>query len=187
MATVTAKKFLLGLLSSLRSKKFTVPTSSYVFALERSGGLNSHLGFNWFDIERRWRQSDNEWTRGLYQEVVSKRKEILNEIYSRSDVLTPGYFPPILSFVFVGAIGHNAILGIHLKAQELGILPPGKRTISVEPHDFETRPMLAAVRKNLNIIQSRDAAAWTEMPSMWQVVERIQMFREKMTLRTCMK
>jgi len=177
LATVATKKIMLAFLSFFPSKRFTIPTSGYVFALERSGGLNSHSGLNWLEIERRWRQTDIKWTAGLYKEVVIERKRILNEIYLRSEVLTQGYFPPILSFGFVGAIGHNAILGIHLKAQELGLLPRGTRTISVEPHDFSTRPMLGAVREKLNLVQSKDAAAWTELPSMWQAVERIQMFR----------
>lgn len=65
---------------------------------------------------------------GRYIEAAALRGNLLKNIYDHADT-GEGYFPPLFGGRWTNYIGHLAVLSLHSKAQELGIVPSGKRVL----------------------------------------------------------
>ena len=65
---------------------------------------------------------------GRYHDAATIRRELLKGIYQDVNA-GPEYFPPLLGGRWTKYIGHLAVLALHSKAQELGLVQKGKRIL----------------------------------------------------------
>lgn len=171
-----AQIFFLKILGIALLRKKTKPTQFYFSLLKNSGVLTDHLSRNSFEVSAAWEQTDKLWVDGKYNESVTGRKTILEELYKLNEVALENYFPPTLSIGYLGPIGHQAMLGVHIAAQNLDILPKGTRT-AMRVLKEEPKPLLDVFQPYLNYVKYRNAPAWTELPNHWHAAERLQLIR----------
>jgi putative glycosyltransferase (TIGR04372 family) len=126
-------------------------------------------------LSREWSESFTLFNEGCIELAKKKRRETLEKVYIFNK-LDSDYFPPVLSDQFFGAIGHNAITGIHLAAQDLGILPRGKR-VGIVPEKFTSLEHIKLYKEKLHLVNYREGSGWTELPNNWHLTERHQMIR----------
>jgi putative glycosyltransferase (TIGR04372 family) len=72
-------------------------------------------------------QSDHE---GLYFQARAIRKTLLEGIYFDAEA-SKEYFPPLLGRSWTKFIGHLSVLALHSKAQNLGMVPSGRRYLLI--------------------------------------------------------
>lgn len=65
---------------------------------------------------------------GEYLAASLIRKSTIEKIYTDAKV-SDQYFPPLIGTRWTSHIGHLAVLALHSKGQEMGILPEGKRYV----------------------------------------------------------
>jgi putative glycosyltransferase (TIGR04372 family) len=65
---------------------------------------------------------------GRYLSAISIRKAIIENVYAKAGV-SDDYFPPLIGSRWTNHIGHLAVLALHSKGQEMGVLPEGKRYV----------------------------------------------------------
>jgi putative glycosyltransferase (TIGR04372 family) len=107
--------------------------------------------------------------------ATKTRSAILEEVYSRNKI-EDNYFPPILSDQFFGPIGHHAFTGIHAAAQDLDLIPTGKRIGIVKPEMLRNN-FVALYKNRINYVNYAEGTGWTELPNNWHLTERMQMIR----------
>jgi len=166
----------LRMMTLLILRKNTLPPQHYFSLLKNSGVLVDHSSQNSYEISTEWEKTNKLWVDGKYNESVGARKKILEDLYKFNEINLEGYFPPALSVGFLGPIGHQALLGVHIAAQNLGILPKGTRT-AIRVLQEEPKPLLDVFQPYLNYVNYRSAPAWTELPNHWHATERLQLIR----------
>lgn len=138
-------------------------------------GINS-IRNNQQDYTKMWHLTDVEQVKGEYHSAVTRRIEIMESLYSKSGYLNDVYFPPILGTSWVSNFGHLGVLGTHVLAEKLSLIPNGVRTI-VTGVDFPNKQMLEIASGKYNLIHHANGNRWTEMPSFWPLSERLQTIR----------
>ena len=171
-----AQIFLLRILGFALLRKNTRPTQFYFSLLKNSGVLTDHISHDSYELSAAWEKTDKLWVEGKYNESVRERKIILGELYKLNNVALVNYFPPTLSIGYLGPIGHQAMLGVHIAAQNLDILPKGTRT-AMRVLKEEPKPLLDVFQPFLNYVNYRNTPAWTELPNHWHAAERLQLVR----------
>ena len=157
-------------------KERVKPANNYFYILKNSGAFSKHSGKNSIEILAQWEKQHSHWVNGDYEKSVNNRKLILSELYQINNVNTENYFPPVLSVEFSGPIGHQAMMGVHIAAQQLGILPYGKR-LAFRKIAEEPKPLLDAFIPFINFANYAQDSAWTELPNHWHIAERLQLIK----------
>jgi putative glycosyltransferase (TIGR04372 family) len=138
-------------------------------------GINS-IRNNQQDYTKMWHLTDVEQVKGEYHSAVTRRIEIMESLYSKCGYLNDEYFPPILGTSWVSNFGHLGVLGTHVLAEKLSLIPNGVRTI-VTGFDFPNKQMLEIVSGKYNLINHANGNRWTEMSAFWPLSERLQTIR----------
>lgn len=144
--------------------------------MNNSGLLTMHKKLDSFQVSAIWEKSDQLWIDGQYHTAVSMRKNLMEELYELNGVRGDNYFPPNLSIGFLGPIGHQAMLGVHIAAQRLGVIPRGTRSAARVLKE-EPKPLLDVFSNELIYTNYASAPAWTELPNHWHAAERLQLVR----------
>jgi len=131
---------------------------------------------NFFKLDRTWNESYSVFNRGEYKKSIRIRKEVMQEIYAMNGVTETGYFPPILSKTFSGAIGHNGHIGVHIAAQKLGLVPPGQRYMQVSKKDLN-KPFFLSIKEKINLLSFSNIHNSDEPPGQWHIFERMQLIK----------
>ena len=169
-------KFILMANYTSQNRKLPKIVSSHYFDLIKHSGIFKADKLDPFLLLQEWDTTDILWNKGLYYKAVAKRRELLQEIYAFHKVDFSGYFPPAVSVGFTGPMGHIGMLGVHLRAQELAIIPSGQRIVPILNEKSE-RAVTQAILKKYQPMYFQDGAAWGEFPLNWHVSERLQMIR----------
>jgi putative glycosyltransferase (TIGR04372 family) len=143
-------------------------------------GLNllPKIGDNHFEWYANWNKTDRMFNKGEYHNAVKIRKEIMYEIYKKNGITDCDYFPPILSKCFSGPIGHNRDIGIHIAAQNLGLLPTGQRYLQVPKKDLN-KPFHLSIKDNIKLLSFSDLYSDDEPPGWWHIYERMQLIKTR--------
>lgn len=157
----------------LINKNFKKPDLNYgIYLLNLK--ILPNINQNYFEIAAAWNRSDVLSNKGDYHNSVRIRKEIMTEIYEKNGIANYDYFPPILSNCFTGPIGHYRDIGIHIGAQNLGILPIGQRYLQVAKRDL-TNPFYLSLKENIKLLSFSNLYSGDEPPSVWHIYERMQL------------
>lgn len=159
-----------------QNKKLPRVVPSHYFDLVKDSRIFKSDGIDQFRILQEWDETDALWNQGLYFKAVEKRRALIQEIYAFHKVDIPGYFPPAVSVDYTGPFGHVAMLGVHLRAQELAIIPSGSRVVPIL-NEKSDRAVTRAILTKYQPMYFQEGPAWGEFPLNWHVSERLQMIR----------
>lgn len=165
----------IGLFALLITGRAFRPNIEYTHLVKRSGLFFNNSQRDVFELSRSWSKSFSLWNEGNYFLATKKRIAILEEIYSRNGV-AKNYYPPILSDQFFGVIGHHAFTGIHIAAQDLGLIPQGRRVGVVDPK-LENNQFVSMYKSKIDFVNYSEGRGWTELPIHWHLTERMQVVR----------
>jgi len=155
--------------------KLQRPSSEFTHTLKRAELFSRNLGSNFFELSREWSNCFQLLNEGNYVKARDIRRAILEDIYSANE-LGEEYFPPILSNQFFGPIGHHAFTGIHIAAQDLDLIPSGRRIGILSP-DLRENNFVSLLGSRLSYVNFKGGSVGTELPSNWHLSERMQMIR----------
>ena len=79
-------------------------------------------------------------TNGYYFKATNLRKEIMEHVYHSNNVNPLTWQPKWLSYGYSRAIGHRALIGLLLSAQEIGVIPQTHRTLFINSCLLYTSP-----------------------------------------------
>ena len=167
---LTSIVYCFNILINKNFKKPDLHYGSYLLNLQILPNTNQ----NYFEMAAAWNRSDVLFNKGDYHNSVRIRKEIMTEIYEKNGIANYDYFPPILSKCFTGPIGHYRDIGIHIGAQNLGILPIGQRYLQVAKRDL-TNPFYLSLNENIKLLSFSNLHGGDEPPSSWHIYERMQL------------
>jgi putative glycosyltransferase (TIGR04372 family) len=100
----------------------------------------------------------------------------MNETYEKNGITNCDYFPPILSRCYTGPIGHYRDIGIHIAAQNLGLLPTGQRYLQVAKKDLN-KPFYLSIKDNIKPLSFSYLQGGNEPPGLWHIYERMQLIK----------
>ena len=150
------------------------PEPNYVRYLYNSSLLSNNVKrYQKWDIA--WKHAFSLWNRGEYLKSVALRTDVMEDIYSFNEVDNSEYFPPFLSNEFSGPFGHNPMIAIHAMARELELLPKGSRFLT-SSKKISDRPFIKNLSNYVTVIP-HVGPEWSDFPSEWHLVERMQLFR----------
>jgi putative glycosyltransferase (TIGR04372 family) len=153
-----------------------MPSATDELNIRLSGIRFTSMTNDHHDYIKLWNMTDIEQRKGNYQTAVNRRIEIMESLYSDCDYINENYFPPILGTSWVSNFGHLGVLGHHVLAEKLALIPRGVRNI-VTGKDFPNKQMLKIVSGEYNLINHPTGNRWTEIPSFWSLSERLQTIR----------
>jgi len=165
----------LQILNLIVNRKLSSIDINYVTYLLNSGLIPSS-NEKFFDWDKTWKKAMLEWNAGQYQKSVTTRIELMQEIYLANKINFKDYYPPFLSRIFAGPIGHNGIIGVHIGAQKFGLIPKGKRSLPVS-NLMASRPFFLSTKDYINLITFQNQSSGDELPSQWHVYERHQLIK----------
>lgn len=163
--------------------KLQRPNSEFTNTLKRARLFFHHKDRNVFDLSREWSACFRILNEGNFIKARNMRRAILEEVYSKNE-LDDDYFPPILSNQFFGPIGHHAFTGIHIAAQDLDLIPAGRRIGIVRP-ELNKNNFVSLLASRLTCVNFKEGSDWTELPSNWHLTERMQMIRSHNSFIEC--
>jgi putative glycosyltransferase (TIGR04372 family) len=131
---------------------------------------------NLFALDSAWNKTYSMFTKGDYSNCTRIRKEIMHEIYELNGLLDVNYFPPILSELFSTAFGHQLSIGVHIGAQNLGLIPSGQRYLVVQKNHLK-RPFFSHIDENIKVLSSVHLQGSGEPPGVWHIYERLQIIK----------
>jgi putative glycosyltransferase (TIGR04372 family) len=166
---------LIYFLNLLINKDFSRPEPYYGNYLL---GLNllPMSGDKYFELDAAWNKTYLMFNKGEYQNGVRIRKEIMSEIYERNGITNCDYFPPVLSKWFTGPIGHHQDIGVHIAAQNLGLIPSGQRYLQVAKKDLN-KPFYASIKESIKLLSFSNLHNSDEPPGLWHIYERMQLVK----------
>lgn len=124
-------------------------------------------------FEEPWARAEKLQRTGNYFEAVSLREQVLTELYELLEIEGRGYFPPMISNYWVSNFGHLGLLGHHIVARKIGIIPKGMRTIVDGPGNPNVN-LLKVITQEDQLIHQPDGNRWSEIPSFWAISERLR-------------
>jgi len=172
-----ALRQVIRLFNTLLHRNYEKPTKYYGNYLLATG-IFSKSNENLFNFDRTWNETYSMFNRGEYQKSISLRNEILSEVYLINGVTDENYFPPNFSKDFSGAIGHQGHLGVHLAAQDLGLIPSGRRYLHIKKED-STKPFFFSIKDRIGLLSNSFFHNSGEPPSQWHIFERMQMIKTR--------
>ena len=144
--------------------------------ISNSSVLRSGPGINESKFENRWALAESLQRKGEYLRAVEIRKETLSELYKLQGINQEAYFPPLLSTHWVSNFGHLAVLGHHVLARQVGLIPRGLRTV-VGSLESPNKKFLEIVTQNDQYISHPDGNRWSEIASFWGLAERLRLVK----------
>ena len=149
------KRILVSMISRLRRlmiftnslighRVWWMPSATDELNIRLSGLHINSIRNSQLDYTKMWHLTDLEQVKGEYHSAVTQRIEIMESLYSKFGYLNDEYFPPILGTSWVSNFGHLGVLGTHVLAEKLSLIPNGVRTI-VTGVDFPNKQMLEIV------------------------------------------
>jgi putative glycosyltransferase (TIGR04372 family) len=165
----------LQILNLIVNRNLSSIDTNYVTYLLNSGVIPS-TNEKFFDWDKTWKKAMFEWNEGRYQNSVTIRKELMYEIYLANKINFKDYYPPFLSRIFAGPIGHNGVIGMHIGAQKFGLIPKGKRWLPVN-NLMANRPFFLSTKEYINLVSFQNQSSGDELPSQWHVYERLQLIK----------
>jgi len=124
-----------------------------------------------------WSTANKHFIQGKLANATELWTHVLRDIYSQKDLDYDDYFPPFFSREYWNAFGHRAILVTALAAQDLGIVPKGKRHIKVPKQDIN-HPLLRALNHKLEV-HIDDGEPDGVFPKDWSIFERLEILRSR--------
>lgn len=167
--------FFFSLYVSISLKKITKVPTEYVNVVSRSGLLLNKKEIDVFSLVSEWSLCHDLAAKGDFYLATTKRLEIMNKVYSHNKI-GESYFPPVLSNQFFGPIGHHGFLGMHLAAQEFGLIPKSPRVALVSP-ELRNNKLVSIHQGNLHFVNYQHHAGWTELPNNWHCIEKPEIIR----------
>ena len=165
----------LQFLSLIVNRKLSFIDKNYVTYL-LNAGIVPFSNEKFFEWDRAWKKSMLEWNQGNYQKSVKIRKEIMNEVYLANKISFKDYYPPFLSRIYAGPIGHNGVIGMHLAAQKFNLIPRGERWLPVNEL-IASRPFFLSIKDDIKLVKFQNQFNGDELPSHWHMYERLQLIK----------
>lgn len=169
------QNFFILIVAFLFTRKIQRPDSEFTNTLKRSDLFFQSQNRSVFDLSREWSTCFRIFNDGDYVKARNIRRGILEHIYSKNE-LDEDFFPPMLSNQFFGPIGHHALTGIHIAAQDLHLIPTGRRIGILSP-ELKTNKFVSLLGSRISYVNYKGGFDWTELPSNWHLAERMQMIR----------
>lgn len=163
---------LLNLIINRTWKSFDLNYGTYLL---NSGIIPSSKG-NFYAWDKAWKDSMLEWNLGNYKKSVNLRKEVMFEVYKANNQDLIDYYPPFLSRIFAGPIGHNGVIGMLIGAQKYNIIPKGQRLLPVSKM-IGIRPFFLSVKGDIKLVRIENQSSGDEFPSYWHIYERHQLIK----------
>lgn len=157
-------------------RKHSTPSDHYRAVIQSSGIFSSSNLRNDYDAIKLWSYSSSLWVKGQYLKSIDVQRNVLTELYRRNQVLYNGYFPPGISNEYVGPIGHQALLCIHVAAQQLGIIEPRSAILPISKEQLK-KPIINSMKNHMQFLQYTEGASWDRIPNQWHNFERLQLVR----------
>jgi hypothetical protein len=173
--TVTIRKIAFTILTFHGDAFPGIPSALYLKTLERTGFFDS-CNLSLSKSNGSWEKAYQYFNEGNFTKALELRKKVLVELYERNGISAAEYFPHYISEEYLNAIGHQALLGVHVAAQEFGIIPRGLRSANLSPSN-QRKPLLGVFANKINFVPYAVESAWTELPINWHVAERLQLIR----------
>ena len=84
---------------------------------------------SWIGIAQTWEEGISLRENGHYRFGIGLQKVALSEAYLANGVELERHVPPFLSPWFASNMGHLGFLGLFMRAQNLGVIEPSRRTL----------------------------------------------------------
>jgi putative glycosyltransferase (TIGR04372 family) len=163
----------LGISWSMINGRILIPTAVEQWNISGSSFLPDRDFRKMRSFLDRWYESERLQRLGHYHRAVQARKEILTELYDYQGITDPHYFPPILGSTWSSNFGHLSSIGHHKLAQQLRIIPEGKRVL-LDNNKNANQELLREVSQGMTIVSQNSGIRWSEMPTFWHFSERIR-------------
>jgi putative glycosyltransferase (TIGR04372 family) len=137
-------------------------------------GLTHDVNFS--HLYNDWQKGMQLATEGHYFESNEIFEHCLLNAYQLNGVDPKKHTPRFLSYGFSHAIGHRALIGLLLSAQEIGLIPSENRIIPTRGgQDKKQLDILFGRNKKLEIVEFAFGYRFLEPPTLWHQSERVMM------------
>jgi putative glycosyltransferase (TIGR04372 family) len=171
-------QFLLTLVNTLLSKRFSLASKQQVYDFRNSGFFYRNQEIDVAQIYQDWEFGDQLWRIGDYQKSVDLRRKLLEDLYLSEGIVDTSYAPPVMSVSWTSAFGHLGFLGVFSAAQKLGIVSSEKRVLLLNS-TVASRNAEQIFGASFNKVPSKYGHTALENPNQWHISERLQMIRSK--------
>ena len=157
------------------TKQLRFREKSLIDLVARSGVLVKQKNLDYDRLVKEWSNAFQLFNNGDYEVATTKRIGVLSQIYDFHKVERDDYYPPILSNQFFGPFGHHAVIGLHIAAQQTGILPAGER-LALLPPKLAHDEIFNVYKRNLRFVRNDNIFQWTEFPINFHLAENLQIW-----------
>jgi len=167
---------LLQILSSFHTKKWSKVNKPLAEVIKDVGLFSKNTSLDISNLAKQWASTFPLFNQGEFIRARNTRLGILEKIYEHHRIEDPKYFPSILSNQYFGPFGHHAVVGLHIAAQAVNILPRGRR-IGIIPPKLNNDTILRLYSNDISYVNYIEGGGWTELPNNWHLAERLQILR----------
>lgn len=159
-------------------KKVSVPTGQQIADLKESGFIGKAQTLDTNYLYKKTRFANELHADGHYHEASKVHGDLLESVYEANKIEVSDWTPQFLSYYFGAFLGHQALTGILLAAQEIGIIKKTKRILPFagDVH-AEQLEILFKNSVDIELVRSDFGLKFLEGPLNWHLSERLWMIK----------
>lgn len=154
------------------------PTKEQLKDFKQSGLFSSSEKIDIFYAYQKMEEADIFDAQGLYFKSTQIRSEVMEYIYNALDLSHSEWTPKFISHGYSTAVGHRALLGLLLDAQNFGLIPTSHRTIFTDYSDSADQlKILFSGSKGFEMVKLSQGFRVFENPNFWHLAERVKVIK----------
>jgi len=155
-------------------------TKNQIKDFRQSGLFGKTTKLNVAEIYFKMNEADSLDANGYYFKATNLRQEIIEHVYLSNNVDLLSWQPKWLSSGYSRAIGHRALIGLLLSAQEIGVIPQTHRTLFINSSEDRSQlDILYSGKSSFEILELVDGDKFLDTPNFWHLSERVKVIKTK--------
>jgi putative glycosyltransferase (TIGR04372 family) len=155
-------------------------TMNQIKDFKQSGLFGKKTKLDISEVYLKTKEAYNLDANGYYFKASNLRREIIEHVYLSNNVDLLSWQPKWLSSGYNRAIGHKALIGHLLSAQEIGVIPQTHRTLFINrSEDRSQLDILYSGKSSLEILELVDGDKFLDTPNFWHLSERVKVIKTK--------
>lgn len=166
------------LFSAGLTKKVSAPTGHQIDDIKESGFIGKTQILNTNYLYKKALVANELHADGHYHEASKIHRDLLESVYEVNRIEDSNWTPQFLSYYFGAFLGHRALTGILLAAQETGIIKKAKRILPFAGDvNGEQLEILFKNNSDIELVRSDFGLKFLEGPLNWHLSERLWMIK----------
>ena len=159
-------------------KRIAIPTGQQIADVKENGFIGRSQKIDTNYLYKQTLYANELHADGHYHAAIKIHRDVLESVYEANNIKDPYWAPQFLSYYFGAFLGHRALTGIILGAQQVGMIKKIKRILPFAGNvNGEQLEIIFKNNSDIELLRSDFGQRFLEGPLNWHLSERLWMIK----------